>query len=140
MTTRILAFAVSTLAAFTALAAGESSDLAKHGNDLPQTVIVRVKKDTGEASVLESSQKLTQESSSVEAIHKLGAQFKPVSGGPAGPSEMDRAGSTSSWFAWYNPGCYYVPTYYYGGYSYAYTTYYTYTYYGYAYYWYGRGW
>lgn len=144
MTIRILTIlALSVFAGANAFAATNldngstiSSEQAALAKDLPGTVIVRVDQKTGEASVLETNQTLSQDTSTVAALHA--ADYKKIS--TAGPDELDRVSSTSSWFAWHHRGHYYAPTYYYYGFSYAYTPCYQYTYGGYYYSWYRWYW
>ncbi len=140
MTTRILMILVSALMATLATPAfaGELDNEAKiineqalRAKDLPGTVVVRVN-EKGEASVLETSERLAQDTKTIEAVHK----FKFTKIDAAGTQELDRASSTSSWFAWYNRSYYYAPTYYYSGYNYSYWNCYNYAYAGYNYYWY----
>ena len=142
MTTRILTFVFATVLAtipfISAAHAGELDNESKVVNeeamrakDLPGTVVVRVD-EKGQASVLETSAALTQDEATKASLHS--ANFKPINS--AGKAELDRASSTSSWFAWFNVGYYYAPTYYYYGYSYAYSNCYQYNYWGYRYTWY----
>lgn len=143
MTTRILAFL-----AFAALGLGMApsamageldnekavvNEEALRAKDLPATVIVRVNDKTGEASVLETSKTLSQDSASQIAVANMGGEFKAVSNTV---KEIDQMKSTSSWFVWFNVASYFVPTYYYYGYTYSYRPWYSYSYYGYSYHWY----
>ncbi len=140
MTTRILTILVSVLMATLATPASASeldneakiiNEQALRGKDLPGTVIVRINAK-GEASVLEIPERLAQDAGTVALIHTK--KFTPINS--AGTQELDRASSTSSWFAWYNRGHYYAPTYYYSGYGYNYWNCFTYTFAGFNYLWY----
>jgi hypothetical protein len=113
------------------------NEQAFRAKELPGTVVVRLNERTGEASVIELSDRLEASSDSARLVADM-AGFKPVpaSGVQTPAGELDRSSSASSWYAWYNYNYYYAPTYYYWGYTYAYRTYYSYNWYGYAYYWY----
>lgn len=157
MTNRILKFAVlfaaiagaaavSTSVSFASELDNESSvinEQSARAKDLPGTVVVRVNEATGEASVLEVSERLVADAldmKGAKAVASMDAEFRaiPASGilSSLKSNELDRNSSSSSWYAWYNYSYAYAPTYYYWGYTYAYTNYYAYNWYGYAYYWY----
>lgn len=151
MTTRILAlsaiFAMATITSgiFSNAFAGELDNGAVQAalaKNLPGTVVVRVN-EKGEASVLETSEKLAQDKKTISALHS--ANFKSLEA-QSGTAELDRESGAASWFAYYPSyygrgyayfqPAYYAPVYYSYGYSYAYTNCYSYSYYGYNYYWY----
>ena len=142
MTIRILTLAISFAAALgfanTSMASeldNESSvinEQALRAKDLPATVIVRVNEKTGEAAVLETSERLSQDVAGASLVAQK--EFKTIAANGL-VKELDQLKSTSSWYAWFNLGYYYAPTYYYYNYSYNYRPYYSYTYYGYSYRW-----
>lgn len=155
MTNRILKIAllsfgmVSTFASFSQFAFANELDSessvineqSARAKDLPGTVVVRINEATGEASVLEISERLTADAKEAKSIAAMSSAFRAIP--PSGivefntaTSELDRNSSTSSWYAWYNYGYFYTPTYYYWGYTYSYSSYYSYNWYGYSYRWY----
>lgn len=121
----------------------QALDQALRAKELPGTVVVRVS-EKGEASILETTEKLNQDANTVAALHK--AEFKSITtaGAATATAELNRDSGASSWFAYFpNYGrsygwapTYYAPVYYSAGYTYAYYNCYQYNYYGYAYYWY----
>jgi hypothetical protein len=115
------------------------NEQARRAKELPGTVVVRIQQQTGQASVLELTDRLEASADSARLVADL-AGFKsiPASGVQSPPAgELDRNSSASSWYAFYNSGYFYAPTYYYWGYTFAYRSYYSYNWSGYAYYWYG---
>lgn len=99
--------------------------------NLPNTVVIRVRQATQEVEVLHS----TEDLDASEALHDVIAQreFKKIDVNDTVPNELDQDSSRSSWYFYFYNTSWYYPTYYYYGYNYAYTPYYSYVYGGYAY-------
>ena len=96
--------------------------------DLPKTLVVRRDSSSNSVSVLHSEVNLDASTSSFERVRV--AEFVTMKANERMRKELDRDGSKSSWFFFFNPffltnSFFYTPTYLYSGFAYNYTPYYS---------------
>lgn len=93
----------------------------RHAGDLPQTLVMKVNKATGQVSVLHSNEKLA-----AKQIAFNDKAFKATKKTDKQRGELDNDSSSSGWYFYWNNYSYSYPTYYYYGYNYSYSAYYSY--------------
>lgn len=136
----LIALALTVMTAVNAKATGELDNEALVTNeqillaqDLPATLVIRVKAGSENFEVFQSATPLNTDTATLASVHA--SPFTPMT--PDLLGELDRDSSQSSWYLAFPLYNWSYPGYYYHGYYYGYSSYYQYSWGGYSYYYYG---